>query len=151
WALGAASWFLGTFPAARIHLERGLRLYDPQQHHSHAVLYSGDPGVFCGAYRAFVLWALGYADQARYQSQQTLVLARQVAHPYTLAGALSLAAWLHQFRREAQDAQVVTEGAITLAGAQGFPNWSAMATAIQGWAVAAQGQHAEGLTQMRQG
>jgi class 3 adenylate cyclase/predicted ATPase len=151
WALGTASWFLGELVAARTHLEAGLRLYDPQQHHGHAVLYSGDPGVACGGYRAFALWALGYADQALHQSQQALALARQVAHPYTLALALNFAAWLHQFRREAQDARAAAEAAIALADEQGFPNWFAMAKSIQGWAVAAQGQQAEGLTQMRQG
>jgi predicted ATPase len=151
WALGATAWFLGELPAARAHLEAGLRLYEPQQHRGHAVLYSGDPGVFCGAYRAFVLWALGYADQALHQSQQALALARQVAHPYTLAGGLNMVAWLHQFRREAQDSQAAAEVAIALADEQGFPNWFAMAKSIQGWAVAAQGQQTEGLTQMRQG
>ena len=44
--------------AARDHLEVGLRLYDPQQHRDHAVRYGADPGVVCGGYLGWVLWAL---------------------------------------------------------------------------------------------
>jgi hypothetical protein len=49
-----------------------------------------------------------------------------------------MAAWLYQFRREAQDSQAAAEASITLADEQGFPNWFALAKSIQGWAVAAQ-------------
>jgi predicted ATPase len=127
WALGVTSWFLGEFAAARAHLEAGLRLYDPQQHRGHAVLYSGDPGVVCSGYRAFVLWVLGYADQALHQVQQALTLGREVVNPYTLALALNWAAWLHQLRREVQDVQAEAELAMALAGERGLPNFSAIA------------------------
>jgi predicted ATPase len=38
--LGVSSYFLGEFAPAREYLEQGIALYDPQQHRSHAFLYS---------------------------------------------------------------------------------------------------------------
>ena len=41
--------FSGELAAAREHCEAGRRLYDPERHHSHRLLYGGhDPGVCAG-------------------------------------------------------------------------------------------------------
>ena len=45
-ALGSAFYSLGELAPARAHLEQGIALYDPQQHHALAFAYgSFDPGV----------------------------------------------------------------------------------------------------------
>jgi class 3 adenylate cyclase len=69
-ALWPTLFFLGELAAARGHLERGMALYDLQDHRSHAFLYGGhDPGSCCKQYTAWTLWALGYPDQALQSSQ----------------------------------------------------------------------------------
>ena len=40
--LGISLYFLGELVPARAHLEQGMALYDPRQHHSHAFLYGQD-------------------------------------------------------------------------------------------------------------
>jgi predicted ATPase len=136
----------------RPHLEAGLRLYDPQQHRDHVVLYGLDSGVACGANLGVVLWALGYADQALQHHHRALALARDVAHPNTLQYALTFTAIGHHFRREARDVQEPAEMAIALINEQGLAsNFLAIATCLQGWALAAQGQSEAGLAQLRQG
>jgi tetratricopeptide (TPR) repeat protein len=45
--LGDTLYLLEEFAPARMHLEQGMALYDPQQHRTHAFLYGCDPGVFC--------------------------------------------------------------------------------------------------------
>jgi predicted ATPase len=151
WALGIALWFLDDFVAARAHLEAGLRLYEPQQHRGHAVLYGTDPGVACGVYLGWVLWALGYADQALQQFHRVLALAREVAHAHSLAVSLLWAVIFHQFRREAPDVREQAEVAIALTSEQGFLPLLPRVQFLQGWALAAQGQREAGLAQMRQG
>jgi len=151
-ALGIALWWQGEGVAARGHLEASLRLYDPQQHRDTAVLYGVDSGVGGGANLGLVLWALGYADQALQHLHRALALARDVAHPNTLQYALTFTAIGHHFRREARDVQEPAEMAIALINEQGLAsNFLAMATCLQGWALAAQGQREAGLAQMRQG
>ena len=80
-ALGNTLFWLGEFAPARVHLEQGIALYDPQQHRSLAFLYGTDPAVVCLSYAAWALWLLGYPDQA-------LPEKRRGAHPGPGAVAL---------------------------------------------------------------
>jgi predicted ATPase len=105
----------------------------------------------CLSYAARVLWCLGYPDQALKRSQEALALARDLAHPFSLAFALFSAAIFHQSRREGQLTQERAEAAMTLCHEQGFPLYLALATVERGWALAEQGQKQEGIAQMRQG
>jgi predicted ATPase len=148
-ALGEAFQNLGELVPAQENLAQGSALYDPQQHHSSAVL--NDPGVFCLSFAALVLWLLGYPEQALQRSQAALTLARALSHPPSLAAALVFAAMLHQFRRERQLVQARAEAAIALALEQGLPHWVAYGTIMRGWALAMQGQWEEGIPQTQQG
>ena len=148
--LGEALFFLGKLAPARQSLEQGASLYDPQQHRSHAFLYGEDPGVACLSYAALTLWSQGYPDQALTSIQGALTLAQEHPHRFSLARALISAAWLHQLRREGRLGQEWAEAAMTLSTEQGFPHWLVVGTLIRGWALAAQGQGAEGIAQMHQ-
>jgi predicted ATPase len=149
--LGPTLLFLGELTLARAHLERGMALYDPQQHRSLAVLYGHDPGVCCRGLGALTLWLLGYPEQALQRSHEALTEAHGLAHPHSLAVALDQSAWLHQFRREWQAVQERAEATLALSTAQGFAQWSAPGTIRRGWALAERGQREEGIAQMRQG
>jgi predicted ATPase len=142
---------LGELPTARIHLEQGIALYDPQQHRSHASLYGLDDGVTGLGYTALVLWALGFPDQALQRTQEMLILARELSHPPSLAWAYNTAAWLHLFRREGQLTQAQAEAGIALCTEHGFAQLLAVGTILRGWAFAAQGKEEEGIVQMRHG
>jgi predicted ATPase len=151
-ALWATLFWSGEFAAARAHLEQGRALYDPQQHHAHTLLYGGhDPGVCCLSHAAWSLWILGYPDQALQRVREALALAHELTHSHSLAIALFFAATLHQSRREPHAAHERAEACVVLADEQGFAQELARATVMRGWALAAQGQGAEGMAQMRQG
>src|SRR5262249_3399615 len=68
---------LGELAPALDHAERGVALYDPEQHAHHAFLYGGhDPGV-CGLQHVGrILWLQGYPDRGLQRSQEALALAR---------------------------------------------------------------------------
>ena len=150
-ALGMTLFVLGELTSAQAHLEQGIALYDPQQHRSHAFLYGQDPGVAYLSQAAWVLCLLGYPDQAMKRIHDALTLAQELAHPFSLAGALFCAAVVHQLRREGGAAQERAEAAITLSTEQGFPFFLTMGTILRGWALAEQGQLEEGISQMRRG
>jgi predicted ATPase len=144
--------WLGEFILAREHLEQGIALYDLQQHRSLAFLHGGyDPGMACLCYAAIALWHLGYPDQAVKRSQEALTLAQELSHPFSLAMALYVAAWLYQFRREAERAQEQTEALIARATEQGFSVFLAQGTILRGWALAEQGLGEGGIGQLRRG
>ncbi|MBI3801040.1 MAG: hypothetical protein HY268_29210, partial [Deltaproteobacteria bacterium] len=152
-AVGQTLFFLcGDFAAARHHFEQGIVCYDPKQPHAQAFLYGvATPEVFCLTEGAHTLWLLGYPDQARQRSQKALTLARELAHPMSLAFALMHGAWVHIFRREEQAVQELAEALIQLCTEQGFPNLLAHGTIEQGWALAEQGEVEKGIAQIRQG
>ncbi|MCZ6876166.1 MAG: hypothetical protein O7G88_21985, partial [bacterium] len=72
-------------------------------------------------------------------------------HPYTLARGLYWTTILHQLRREWQMVYERAEKAITVAAEQQIALVLALGPIMRGWALAMQGQAAEGLTQLRQG
>ncbi len=144
--------YLGDLSLARKHLEQGIALYHPQQYKSHAFIYGGhDPGVCCRSYLAWVLWLLGYPEQALKKSQEALKLAQDLSHPNSLAIALDSAAIVHQLCREEQAVREQAEAIIALSLEQEFRFSLALGTIMRGWALAELGQREEGITQMRQG
>ncbi|MBI3756387.1 MAG: hypothetical protein HY267_00270 [Deltaproteobacteria bacterium] len=149
--LGHVWYSLGELGPAREHLEQGIALYDLQQHHSHAFLYGQDPGVSCHIYAAYVLWYLGYPDQALKRIQAVVKLAQELSHPLSLVQAHHSVAVVHLNRREAPAVQGHAEAEIALAIEQGFRQFWAWGTIRRGWALVQQGQGEEGLSQLQEG
>jgi TOMM system kinase/cyclase fusion protein len=147
---GSSTW-LGAFAEARAHLEQEWALYDPRQHRTLTFLYGEDPGVVCLSHMAWVLWFLGYPDQALARMHEALTLAGALSHPLSQARALFWAARLHQSRQEVQAAHERVEALMGLASEQGFPYRLANGTMLRGWALVAQGQDEAGMAQIHQG
>jgi predicted ATPase len=125
-------------------------LYDPEKHRSHAFVYGADSGVLILVHGARALWLLGFPDQALNRSDEALALARKIGHPFSLAYALSIAAWIHKLRREWQLAAEHAEAAVALSADQGFAEWLLVGAFHRGWAVTEQGRTDEGIVQMHE-
>jgi len=149
--LGGTLSNLGELTAALSHLEEGIRLYDPQKHHVHAVLYGQDPGVTCLCRASLALWCLGYQAQALTKVHEALALAQKLSHPYSLAYSLSFTGIVHQVRREKELTLGWAEKTIQLATEQEFPTWKTVGQILRGWVLAVQGQSKEGISLIQQG
>jgi predicted ATPase len=149
--LGHTSFYCGEFSAARQHSEECLALYDVEKHHALALLYVHDPGVFSLNMAAWSLWHLGYPDQALERNHQSIRLAEQLSHPFSMAQALFNGAALHQLRREVRTTQERAERVIAVCTEQGFLFWAAAGMVLRGWAIALQGREEEGIAQILQG
>jgi class 3 adenylate cyclase/predicted ATPase len=150
-ALGTSLLFVGDLATSWPHLERGITLYEAQQHHALPMSPGGDAGMACLVYTAWILWLRGYPEQALERIRAALALAHQCQHPFCLAFALIWAAELSQCRREYQAVSVHAEASMTLAHQQEFPLLLAMGTVFQGWVLAEQGRANEGIEQIRRG
>jgi predicted ATPase len=150
-ALGDTLFFLGEFAAAWTHLEQGIALTDPLTERAEALRHGVAPGVRCLVVAANTLWCLGTPAQAVRRSQEALALARELAHPQSLAMVHHFIAFLHYHRREAVAVQAQADTLLTLATAQELPLWVGHGTCWRGWALAIQGQEEAGMTQLRQG
>ena len=150
-ALGDTVYFLGELISARAHQKQTIALYDPSRHQAQLFGQGYDLGMDARAHGAWVLWYLGYPDQALKMSQESLMLAQGLNDPYNLAHALWCVAWLHQLRREGHTVYERTEAMMNLATEHGFSHELMVGLVLQGWALAEGGRQTEGLTQLRQG
>ncbi len=145
--LGVVLYYFGELTSARTHLEEAIA-YDPQQH-PRFTFHTADPRIDWLSYVAHILWHLGYSDQALERSQESLVLAAGLSHPFSLTYASVRAALLHSFRREGQRAREQAEAGMSLATEQGFPFWVAFGRGMRDCALAEQGYVPESLTKRR--
>jgi predicted ATPase len=139
-------------PAARVHFDQGIELYDAQRHRSLISLWGLDLGVAGHTLAAWNLWVLGYPDEAGKRSTDALALAHEQAHSFGLAWALALAAMFHTLRGEVQTAEAQAEAGVTRAREFGFTLPLAWGTVVHGWTRAEQGQcDGSGIGQAREG
>jgi predicted ATPase/class 3 adenylate cyclase len=151
YTLGVTWLLLSALPTARQHAEEGIARYTPDQRRAPLFRIGHDPGVACRAFAALTLWLLGYPAQALARLHETLALAHELSHPFSLAYARCWAAFLSQFRRDVPAVHEQAEATIALSTEQGFPLWTALGTIMRGWALAMHGQGEEGVAQIRQG
>ncbi|TEU12039.1 MAG: hypothetical protein E3J21_22195, partial [Anaerolineales bacterium] len=152
WYLGFILFCLGEYATARSHLEQIISFYEPLEHHHPFVFLRGkDAGLSALAYDACCLWCLGYPKQALSRSQEALVLARELDHPYSLADVLYFAGCLfHEMRQDADALKDNAEELMRLSHEK-VPGWSGTGTWHRGEALAMLGQVQEGMAQMREG
>ena len=113
----------GDLQTAELHLEEGLRQYDPLRHRADASIYGGhDTRVCCLNFAALTAWTRGYPDRALRHSQDAVQLAGQLSHPTSAEIALYYAAVVHYWRREHSAAVAKADAALDTARAHGLQN-----------------------------
>ncbi|HEY7096844.1 MAG TPA: AAA family ATPase [Terriglobales bacterium] len=149
WAMEITFAHLGEFARALEHYGTALSLFEPHRHLDDGFVYALNPGVAMPCFAAWALWFLGEVDQALRRIHEALSLARALSEPLGLAHALLFAAVLYQLRREPQLAQEHAEFTIAISKQHGLTMYEAMATIVQGWALA-QKSGEKVVEQMRQ-
>jgi len=151
YALGLTWFNLGALPAARPHLEEGIAHYTPDQRRVPLFRMGHDPGVACRGIAAQTLWILGYPEQALAHLHDALALAHELSHPFSLAWAWCIAAFIYQYLRDVPAVHKQAEAAVALSTEQRFTQLVAWGMSLRGWALALQGQGEAGIAQVRQG
>jgi predicted ATPase len=130
---------------------KGFAAQETGHAYARALIGQAPLGVPCFARAALTPWRLGYPDQALARSAEMLALAQELADAYNQVRALVYAADVHHLRREWCTAQERAEASLALSTEKAFVHWVGPGTFWRGWALAAQGQGEEGVSQMRQG
>lgn len=144
--------YLGEPENALHHIEQGLALYTPQQHHSDASLFSGhDLGVCAHTMASYALWMLGFPDKALERANNALSLSQEFNHPSSLALSYEHLAGIHRFRREPVQAEARARELINIAKEMGSDYDGATGEVLLGWALVEQGRGEEGLSLIREG
>ncbi|MBI2753466.1 MAG: AAA family ATPase [Betaproteobacteria bacterium] len=115
---------MGRPVQALAHTERGLALYDREQHAAYAFLYAGhDPGACCRYHRAMLNWLIGYPERSRRELREAVRLAEELRHPLTSVICYWFAGWTHYQRGERELAMEYFERLTTVAKPYGFRRW----------------------------
>jgi DNA-binding winged helix-turn-helix (wHTH) protein/predicted ATPase len=148
---GGIAFTLGEPGSAPKHFREAETLYNPGQHRSHITRFGADLGLFSRSWATHFLWCEGYPDQARAKAEESLGLARELAHPFTQGITLSYATMLHQFCRDRERVDSFAENTIKLCTEHGFPYYLAWAEVLRGWSRSAGGYPEEGIAEIRRG
>ena len=149
-AVGLTRYFLGEPAPALTDLEHAIELDDTDRDRSFTRL-SGQDAVVCAlTYAGLTLWMLGRHDEALARSRESIIFARALNHPFSLAYALNFGAWLCCMLREPEQAITLANEQITLSEELGF-FWSTLGRVSRGWARAQRGEPQEGLEEIRAG
>jgi len=152
--LGYTLFYLGKLTSACEYLETSIAFHDAQRDHlqNFSDRTTGvSTGIGARSYASWVLWLLGYPDQAHQRRCEALSQAHERSLPVHVATHLYSSAGLHQFCQDSHAVQEQVEPLITLASEQQFAFLLTSAMIWQGWALTMQGQSEEGIAQLRQG
>jgi tetratricopeptide (TPR) repeat protein len=147
WQFGITSYQIGEMLLARQQLETALSFYDRERDRPRALLLGVDPGLGSVGYLGQTLWTLGFPDQALQKGNEGVALGQGLVHP-TCANTFFRAV-VHQFRREADKAQRLSEKVIAVSSEHGFTLWLALATFLLRWAMIEQGNSDTNVSQLR--
>jgi tetratricopeptide (TPR) repeat protein len=141
----------GRFAAARSHLEAGLALYDPILHRSLVHQVGIGPGVSLHGFFGFVLFCLGFLDEALAQTNAAIAEARTLAHAPSLAASLAFGTHYHFRLGNLSASGELADEVIAVAIDLGFPHWRAQGRIGLGWAKFKNGDVMEGMSLLRSG
>jgi class 3 adenylate cyclase/predicted ATPase len=141
----------GRFEDSQDHIERGIRLYDPNLHGPLTEKHAIDPGIVLLSYLGYLQWFLGHPDKARQHINQAISKAEEKRHPFTLAFAWEFGAYLCQHLRDVEGTRDHADRALAISSEHGFLHWKHQATILRGWSLAELGHIDEGLNQLRAG
>lgn len=149
--LGTILFYLSRMDEARNHLQKAVDLYDVRSHRTHGFEYGLDPAILSYVHIIWLLWLLGYPDQAMKQQRKANALVEKLDHPLSSIHLLNFEIVHHYFRGDVRLTQEKAEKQIELAGQHQFPHYVAYATILRGSALAQQHQYEAGIAEMERG
>jgi predicted ATPase/class 3 adenylate cyclase len=150
-AVGMCGFFMADFDNAAAYLRKANEIYEPAIHHPIAHQYGSDPGVVGLSIAAWNESFRGNREEALATSRRAVALADELAHPFSVAYARSLAASLYQCLGDIPNALQSATTALRIAEDRGYPYWRAWGMIIRGWARAAASGAEAGTEELEQG
>lgn len=148
-ALGTVVLYSGGLVPAKDHLERSLTFFRPIPESVYSRQPSGHPKVILLGHLGMALRLMGFAEQADRYCQESLDLAHQLAHPLSVAVALTISSITNLICNHAHAAEKESESLLALSEEKGLELWRILGSGIFGWARAVQGEIEAGVADMR--
>jgi class 3 adenylate cyclase/predicted ATPase len=138
--MGNSLLLTGNIVEGRVHLDRALALYSPDEHRPIAMRFGQDAEVSILAYRALALWVLGYPEAALKDANHAVKGARAIGQAATLMYALSNTLRTLIYCEDYATAIMQVDEVFALADEKGAAVWKATAMMFRGLLFAATGE-----------
>jgi predicted ATPase len=148
--VGVCLFHLGRLQESLRHMEAAAGAHETSAHSVLALFAGPDLGVFCHSYLGHLTYLREERHAGAYPAE-AIAAANRIRDPFSQAIALAYAALLHSFRAETAAALERGREAVEICARYGFAYYHAMGNIVAGWASAAEGQVADGLSQLQHG
>ncbi|MBK8174161.1 MAG: AAA family ATPase [Rhodospirillales bacterium] len=151
-SLWATNFMLGDHQECLQHIDRGLALYDANEHPILSSIYAGHDTKVCGdGEAALSLWLLGQHQQADERIRSAAAWARRLDDAGSIAHALDYAVVLNRYRRRADEVARLADEMIRFAEDRGLSDYIAKGRLFRGWATAMLGDTPAGVKDLIEG
>ncbi|NOT60971.1 MAG: AAA family ATPase, partial [Acidobacteria bacterium] len=144
------TYYQGELVSAHQYGERALALDRREYHAAYLSVSNEDLGITTRRHQSYCLWTLGYADSALALAQETVTLAEQTAHPFSLGGAHLATGMVLHTRRNWQSSQQEFEQVLALAEEYDLGDMLNYAAAFNALTLAYQEPNAAALERAQQ-
>ncbi|WP_437715160.1 TOMM system kinase/cyclase fusion protein [Sorangium sp. So ce448] len=141
--------WLGDHTEGERHHRRVIELYQPAELPLYMARYGWNPSIVVRVTHAMSACICGEPDGAVRIYEEAIAAAEATEHPFTIAIAYQIGAWIHHLRREVADTQRYADALGKVAAEHGFPAFVVLADALGGWAMVHSGQAEQGLERVR--
>ncbi len=108
-------YYQGDLVSAQQQGERALALDRREYHDAYLSVSNEDLGISVRRVHSYCLWTLGYPDRALALAQESITLAEQTSHPFSLGGAHNIAGTVLYLLRDWYSSQKENEKVFALA------------------------------------
>ena len=136
--VGLERFYAGRFEEALELTNKGLDSYDPLAHRDLAHRFGHDPRAASANYKAWILWHLGFPDQAARTFEENLRWTREVNHANTTGLVLCMGTMTNIWLRRPEQVEKAAREALQLAEEMGLALWHAWGRIYLGWALSQQ-------------
>ena len=142
---GAATSFSGDLETGLPHLDRAIELHDPRVHGSTRFRLGPNTGVSARVASGLILWQCGALGRSVTRLTESLEIARDLDHPYSIAFALYHNGLLALFRSHFDECAQKAHELAVVAEDNDYVVWRTLATVLEGVSLTALGRIDEGL------
>src|SRR4029453_6720770 len=143
-SIGSNSFYRGELLESRSSYEHALSLYDTTQHYR-PTMYVLNPRTAALMNVSWLLWTLGYPDQAIQTGNEAIAFSRALSQPFALAVAL---AWVGSMRTccgQIGAIETLIQELSDVASKHQIAHWGARAIFLQGKLLFSKGPNGSGL------
>jgi len=151
-APAVARFYVGDFAGCRHYCDEAINEHENLEHCRLWTLLTGqNSALHVRSYLMVALFHLGYPEQAVKLNDETLALAREIGHPFSLAHALHFSGWLYINCRMPDRLLAAGQEETKIANEQGFALWQSTGTFFTGAGLFLKGDLEEGTRLMEKG